>query len=137
MTHSCAQQVDAGWELSQGCEPGTLVSHVTLSMGLLGLPHSMVTGFQECSLVTKSSFHRLRIPTDLAGATYLCPLGKTLHLPEGSIPCLKKESENGCFTVGREGDGACGGLCSGPPPAHVTPSVKVSIFIHIRCLPGT
>lgn len=35
------------WELSQGFGPGTLVLSVSLSMGLLGLPHSVVAGFQE------------------------------------------------------------------------------------------
>ena len=36
-----------GWALIQGCEPGTLVFLVSLSLELLGLLHSMVTGFNQ------------------------------------------------------------------------------------------
>lgn len=35
------------WELSQGFGPVTLVLSVSLSMRLLGLPYSVVAGFQE------------------------------------------------------------------------------------------
>lgn len=91
-----------GWALIQGCEPGTLVFLVSLSLELLGLLHSMVTGFQGCSVVVRSSFQRLNIPPHLEGAIYLCSLGKALHLPRDSIPCLEKEAENGCLTVGED-----------------------------------
>ena len=62
-------------------------------------------------MVVRSGFQRLNIPPHLEGAIYLCSLGKALHLPRGSIPCLKKEAENGCLIVGSKGEDARAGLC--------------------------
>lgn len=48
MILSCGHQVGAVvWELSQGLGQVTLVLSMSLSMGLLGIPHSVVVGFQE------------------------------------------------------------------------------------------